>query len=236
MRKTLLFGAMAAVLTLSFSAAGSSPKEDITSAAKALVEKANYSWRMTTVVPENSPFRPGPWDGKIEKDGLTHVTLSFGENTSQFVVKGDKAAASSPDGGWQSLAEMDSSEGPGRFFGMLIRNFKAPAAQAAQLASYAKELKKDGELYSSDLTEEGAKVLLTWRPQSGGDGPKVSGAQGSVKFWLKDGALTKYEFKLKGTVSFNGNDFENDRTTTVEIKDVGTTKMNIPEEAKKKLS
>jgi hypothetical protein len=236
MRKTLLFGAMAAVLTLSFSAAGSSPKEDITSAAKALVEKANYSWRMTTVVPESGPFRPGPWDGKIEKDGLTHVTLSFGENTSQFVVKGDKAAASSPDGGWQSLAEMDSSEGPGRFFGMLIRNFKAPAAQAAQLASYAKELKKDGELYSSDLTEEGAKVLLTWRPQSGGDGPKVSGAQGSVKFWLKDGALTKYEFKLKGTVSFNGNDFENDRTTTVEIKDVGTTKMNIPEEAKKKLS
>jgi hypothetical protein len=236
MRKTLLFGAMAAVLTLSFSAAGSSPKEDITSAAKALVEKANYSWRMTTVVPESGPFRPGPWDGKIEKDGLTHVTLSFGENTSQFVVKGDKAAASSPDGGWQSLAEMDSSEGPGRFFGMLIRNFKAPAAQAAQLASYAKELKKDGELYSSDLTEEGAKVLLTWRPQSGGDGPKVSNAQGSVKFWLKDGALTKYEFKLKGTVSFNGNDFENDRTTTVEIKDVGTTKMNIPEEAKKKLS
>jgi hypothetical protein len=236
MRKTLLFGAMAAVLTLSFSAAGSSPKEDITSAAKALVEKANYSWRMTTVVPESGPFRPGPWDGKIEKDGLTHVTLSFGENTSQFVLKGDKAAASSPDGNWQSLTEMENGEGPGRFFGMLIRNFKAPAAQAAQLASYAKELKKDGELYSSDLTEEGAKVLLTWRPQSGGDGPKVSGAQGSVKFWLKDGALTKYEFKLKGTVSFNGNDFENDRTTTVEIKDVGTTKMNIPEEAKKKLS
>lgn len=227
---------MAAVLTLSFSAAGSSPKEDITSAAKALVEKANYSWRMTTVVPESGPFRPGPWDGKIEKDGLTHVTLSFGENTSQFVLKGDKAAASSPDGNWQSLTEMENGEGPGRFFGMLIRNFKAPAAQAAQLASYAKELKKDGELYSSDLTEEGAKVLLTWRPQSGGDGPKVSGAQGSVKFWLKDGALTKYEFKLKGTVSFNGNDFENDRTTTVEIKDVGTTKMNIPEEAKKKLS
>ena len=236
MRKTLLFGAMAAVLTLSLSAAGSSPKEDITSAAKALAERANYSWRMTTVVPESGPFRPGPWDGKIEKDGLTHVTLSFGENTSQFVVKGDKAAASSPDGNWQSLTEMENGEGPGRFFGMLIRNFKAPAAQAAQLASYAKELKKDGELYSSDLTEEGAKVLLTWRPQSGGDGPKVSNAQGSVKFWLKDGALTKYEFKLKGTVSFNGNDFENDRTTTVEIKDVGTTKMNIPEEAKKKLS
>jgi hypothetical protein len=236
MKKTLLLGALAAVLTLSLSAADSSPKENITGAAKALAEKANYSWRMTTVVPENSRFRPGPWDGKIEKDGLTHVTLSFGENTSQFVVKGDKGAASSQDGGWQSLSEMESGEGMVRFFGMMIRNFKAPAAQATQLASYAKELKKDGDLYSADLTEEGVKVLLSWRPQSGGDGPTVTGAQGSVKFWLKDGALTKYEFKLKGTVSFNGNEFENDRTTTVEIKDVGTTKLNVPEEAKKKLS
>ena len=235
MKRIRLFGAMAAWLTLSLAAAGS-PKDDITGAAKALAEKANYSWRMTTVVPENAPFRPGPWDGKAEKDGLTHVSLSFGDNTSEFVLKGDKGAASSPDGGWQSLSEMESSEGPGRFFGMIIRNFKAPAAQAAQLASYAKELKKDGELYTSDLTEEGAKVLLTWRPQSGGEGPKVTGAQGSVKFWLKDGALTKYEFKLKGKVSFNDNEWDNDRTTTVEIKDVGTTKLSVPEEAKKKLS
>jgi hypothetical protein len=57
-----------------------------------------------------------------------------------------------------------------------------------------------------------------------------------VKFWLKDGALSKYQFNVKGTMSFNGNDREIDRTTTVEIKDVGTTKLTVPEEAKKKLS
>jgi hypothetical protein len=236
MNQTLLLATLAIMLTQSLSAAEVIPKDDLTNAAKALADKANYSWHMTIAVPENSPFRPGPWDGKIEKDGFTHVTFSFGDNTSQFVVKGDKAAASSPNGGWQSLSEMEGGEGPGRFFGMMIRNFKAPAAQAAQLVSYAKELKKDGEVYSSELTEEGAKVLLTWRPQAGGEGPKVSGAQGSMKFWLKDGALTKYEFKLKGKVSFNGNEFDNDRTTTVEIKDVGTTKLNVPEEARKKLS
>jgi hypothetical protein len=44
------------------------------------------------------------------------------------------------------------------------------------------------------------------------------------------------KFKVKGTVNFNGNDFESDRTTTVEIKDVGTTKVTVPEEAKKKVS
>ena len=41
---------------------------------------------------------------------------------------------------------------------------------------------------------------------------------------------------MQGKVSFNGNDRDVDRTTTVEIKDVGTTKVEVPEGAKKKLS
>jgi len=36
--------------------------------------------------------------------------------------------------------------------------------------------------------------------------------------------------------NFNGEDRDVDRTTTVEIKDVGTTKIDVPEAAKKKLS
>jgi hypothetical protein len=36
-------------------------------------------------------------------------------------------------------------------------------------------------------------------------------------------------------VSFNGNDRDVDRTTTVEIKDVNSTKIEVPDEAKKKL-
>ena len=37
-------------------------------------------------------------------------------------------------------------------------------------------------------------------------------------------------------MNFNGNDVEVDRTTTVEIKDVGITKVSVPEAATKKLS
>jgi hypothetical protein len=36
-------------------------------------------------------------------------------------------------------------------------------------------------------------------------------------------------------VSFNGNDRDIDRTTTVVISEVGTTKISVPDEAKKKL-
>ena len=45
----------------------------------------------------------------------------------------------------------------------------------------------------------------------------------------------QYQFHVSGTVSFNGNDRDMDRTTTVEIKDVGTTKIEVPDDAKKKL-
>ena len=57
-----------------------------------------------------------------------------------------------------------------------------------------------------------------------------------MKFWIKDGVLSKYEYKVQGKVSFNGNDRDVDRTTTTEIKDIGTTKVEVSDEAKKKLS
>ena len=235
MNRNALFSAMA-LLAGSLLAADSSPKDDITSAAKKLADKANYSWKTTVVVPESAQFRPGPTEGKTEKDGFTHVTMSFGDNTTQAVLKGDKAAVTNREGEWQSLADLDNAEGPGRFLGFFVRNIKTPAVQAADLAAAAKDLKKEGDAYSCDLTEEGAKTLLTFRPRGGGDGPTVSNAKGSVKFWLKEGELSKYEFKVTGKVSFNGNDRDVDRATTVEVKDVGTTKVEVPEGAKKKLS
>ena len=231
MKKHILIGAMA-MLAGSLLAADSSPKDDVTSAAKKLGGSANYSWHTTVVVPEDAQFKPGPTDGKTEKGGLTYVKLSFGDNTAEFVKKGESAALTSPDGGWQSLTNMDSNQGPGRFMAGMVRNFKAPDAQAADLAASAKELKKDGDVYSSDLTEDGAKTLLTFRR---GGAATVTNPSGSVKFWLKDGVLTKYEFKVKGTVTFNDNPIDVDRDTTVEIKDVGTTKMDAPDEAKKLL-
>lgn len=187
-------------------------------------------------MPEDSQFKPGPTDGKIEKGGFTVVKMSFNNNESEMVIKGEKAALSGRDGGWQLASELENAEGPGRFRAMMARNFRAPAAQVTEILSGIKELKKDGDTYSGDLTGEGAKKLLTFRGRQGNDGPTVTNPKGSAQFWVKDGALVKYEFHVTGTISFNGNDFDSDRATTVEIKDIGSTKVEVPEEAKKKLS
>ena len=233
MKPTALLTVATAFVAATLLAADSSPKDEVINAAKKLGDAANYTWRTTVAVPEDAPFKPGPTEGKTEKGGATMLNMSFGDNETKAVLKGDKGAATTPEGEWQSMEELANAEGPGRFMGMMLRNFKAPAAQAEQLAGFAKDLKKDGDVYSSDLTEEGAKTMLTFRR---GGNATVTNPKGSVKFWVKDGMLTKYEFKVKGTVSFNGNDFDQDRTSTVVIKDVGTTKVTVPEAAQKKLT
>ena len=71
------------VLAATLVAADSNPKEEITAAAKKLGNAANYSWRGTVTVPEDAPFKPGPTDGKTEKDGVTLLTMSFGDNETK---------------------------------------------------------------------------------------------------------------------------------------------------------
>jgi len=223
-----------ALLAGLLTAASAGPKDDITAAANKLAAKPNYSWQTTVVVPEGSQFRPGPTEGKTEKDGFTLVAMSFGDNKTNIAIKGDKAAVTNQEGTWELASDLENAEGPARFLALIARNLRTPAVQAAELASFSKDLKKEGDVYSSDLTEDGAKTMLRFR--RGGDGPAVRNATGSVKFWLKDGELVKYEFKVRGTINFNNNDVDVDRATTVEIKDVGKTKVDVPEGAKKRLS
>jgi hypothetical protein len=235
MKKHLLIP-LVVLTTFSPVAADSNPKDEVVSAAKKLADKDNYSWKTTVVVPEDAPFKPGPTEGKTEKNGLTYVVMSFFDNKMETVIKGDKAAALNPEGVWKSVDELGKEEGPGQFMALIIRNLKTPTKEAADLVSFSQNLKNEGDVFSSDLTTEGSKELQTWGSKDDPNRPTVTNAKGSVKFWLKDGVISKYEFKLKGTISFNGNELPNERTTTVEIKDQGTTKIEVPEAARKKVN
>jgi len=230
MKRNILFGALLAFALPLFAADSAN---DVSAATKKLAGESSYSWKTTT--------RFNEWDssseGKTVKDGATWVAFNFNDNTTEAVMQGKKSAMKT-DEGWKTVEEVlsNTEPGPGQFMARIVQSFKAPAAEADDLASKTKELKKDGDVFSSDLTEAGAKALLTFGPRNPDD-PGPRDAKGSAKFWLKDGALTKYEIRLQGKIKgFNGEDFDVDRTTTVEIKDVGKTKVDLPEAAKKKLS
>lgn len=223
-------------------AADASPKDEVTGAATALGGAANYTWQTTVDMGPNSPFQPGPTDGKTEKDGYTTISMSFGDNTSEGVLKGTNGAVKT-DNGWQSLADAMKANGdggfnPGMFLTRQVQNLKTPAVEVTNLVGLASELKHSGDTISGDLTADNAKTLLSFRGRRGGGGgagggPEVSNAKGSVKFWLQDGKLVKYAVQLSGTMSFNGDDRDLSRTTTTVIKDVGTTKITVADEVKK---
>lgn len=237
MKTQILIGA---VTLLATSLLAADAKDEIKAAAKKLADSSGYAWKATTEAGGGSRFRAGPVEGMAAKDGLVCLKMTFGENTMEAFVKGEKGAFKT-DEGWQSLADAAEAGGGGqpnrgRFMSRMLQNYKAPAAQAVELAEQAKNLKVEGDVCAGDLTEDGVKALMTFGRRAGGTGPEVSDAKGTVKFWVKDGVLTKYEYHVQGKVTFNEREMEIDRTTTVEIKDIGKAKIEVPEEAKKKLS
>ncbi|MGA2852817.1 MAG: hypothetical protein ABSE90_01600 [Verrucomicrobiota bacterium] len=243
MKKNVLFSMMV-LAAGSLMAADSNPKDDVKAAATALGNAANYTWQTTVDMGANSPFQPGPTDGKTEKGGFTTVSMSFGDNTSMIVLKGTNAAVQSPDNGWQTVAEATQGGGGGGGFNpgmMMVRqaqNLKLPAVEAANLAGLAGDLKADSGKITGDLTTDGAKAQLSMGGRGrrgGGPAPEVTNPKGTVTFWITDGKLTKYQFHVTGSMDFGGNPMDMDRTTTVTIKDVGTTKVEVPDDAKKKL-
>jgi hypothetical protein len=238
MKRNLLCAAMVLVAG-SIIAADS--KDDVNNAATKLAGADNYSWKTTTSQPAGGGgggrFRPGPVNGKTQKDGLTLVSFTMGDNTMDTVIQGSKGAIKTEDG-WKSLEEAgQDDQGPARFMVRRLQTFKAPAAQIQDLVTKTKELTKTDDAYSGDLTTEAAKSLLTFGGRrGGGNGPTITNAKGSVKFWVTDGLITKFQTTVQGTITINDEDRDVNRTTTTEIKDIGTTKVEPPDEAKKKLS
>jgi hypothetical protein len=241
MKRQLLIITMALLTTSLFAA----DKDDAKAAIKKLAG-TSYSWKSTIQVPENSGgggnFRPGPTEGKFAKDGTICVVLTRGENKTEAFIKGEKVVIKTDDV-WKTAEELaqDSGQGGqqnrGVFMARSFRNFKSPAAQAETILDSLKDVKKADGVYAGDMTEAGAKELLTAGRRPGGQtqAPEPKEAKGSAKFWIKDGVIAKYEFSVQGKVMRNDQEMEIDRTTTVEIKEVGATKVEVPEEAAKKL-
>lgn len=238
MKTQLLIGA---ALLVASSLLAADPKDEVKNAAKKLADAGSYGWKMTSDFGAgggggggNRP-QAGPTMGKFA-NGIVQITRTRGDTTTEAYLKGDKGAIQTQDG-WQSLSElMEDSGGQnrGRFMARTYQNFKAPAVEVAELVGKVKELKKEGDAYTGELTAEGVKSFFTFgRP--GGNAPEVANPKGTVKIWTKDGVVSKYEYNVKGTMTFNNNDRDIDRTTTVEINNVGNTKVEVPAAAKSKL-
>jgi hypothetical protein len=225
---TLLFLGSLAIVA---STAAADSKSEVTDAIKKLKAQPNFSWSMSPKTEgSESASRQGPIEGKTEK-GTTWIKGSAGDNSFEAVIKGSKFAVNYT-GEWTVIDEED--EGTARI-ARRLKPFKDILESAEELVAKSKEITKsvDGS-YTSELTPEGAKEIFG---RLGRRAAESKDATGSAKFWVSDGVLKKYESTVKGkfTTGEEKKEVNLSRTVTVEIKDVGTTKMDLPADATNKL-
>ncbi len=249
--KKLIIPCVAAAFAASYAFAA--PADDVKAAAKKLADAQNYTWTTQTqnAGGQGGGFGGGAVTGMAEKGGFTMTTRETQNGPMQTVRKGEQMVMQR-DGQWVTREEMMAQFGGGQGGGQGGQGgqragqrggmFGAvnPAEEVTALVDSAKDFKAADGAIVGTLTDEAIAQRLSFggRGGQGGGQPAAApkNASGSVKFWVKDGALTKYELNVKGTMTGrDGQERQIDRTTTTEIKDIGTTKVNVPADAKKKL-
>ncbi len=197
--------------------------------------------------------------GTANSDNLSTVLFKGDENFGVQVDSGWKTAdelASTTDGsvrggypGGSDGVPRRGRRGAGGFPGAGSRNGRPPPAysnlqktlsrpheEIGIIVATVADLKIDGEIASGTLSDTAAKLLLVHPGQKEITPLKASG---TFRFWLKDGALVKYEVKLEGTLAVmnrgDRHEIEVHQTSLTEIQHVGTTKFDVPDEARKKL-
>ncbi|MBX3747739.1 MAG: hypothetical protein KF833_20720 [Verrucomicrobiae bacterium] len=239
--KTLFAFTATVASTLVLSPCFAGPKEDIQAALGRLAEAPNYAWTTRTQV-EGSQFQSSDIHGKAQKEGWAVVTQERDGTRTVAVFKGENGVVQA-DGAWHSAEDLRGQRqgggGGGAFrAGMLLRT-RTPLDEAKRALGHIKEWKASADGLGGDLTEAGAREMMAFgrggRGGGAGGAAEARDAKGSVRYWLKDGQLAKIQVKVSGTYSFNNNDRFVERTTTYELKEIGTTTVEIPAAAKTKL-
>lgn len=118
----------------------------------------------------------------------------------------------------------------------LQKTLSRPHEELGIIVATATDLKVEGDVVSGTLSDTAAKLLLVHPGQKEITPLK---AAGTFRLWVKDGVLQKYEVKLDGTLAVvargDRHEVEVHQTAVTEIKNVGTTKFDVPDGAKKKL-
>jgi hypothetical protein len=228
------------------------PQDDIKAGLQKLADAPNYTWSTKSENAGGGGFGSGTTDGKVQKDGLTYVKMNRRNTDTEVYIKGDKIAVKNQDGTWQTLDEAISAADDGnggfnpmRMMGRMFQNYRTPVTLAQGQLDKLTNIQKTDDGYSGDLSPDAAKAVLnpfsgrpaTTNPDDNNNAPQidVSDAKASVTFSIQDGAVTKIVMHVTGTVSFNGNDRDVDRTSTTDFTNVGSTTIDVPDDAKAKL-
>jgi len=238
------------------------PLDDVAVAAQRLADAPNYTWTSAETT-ARGPMPNGQTmetsktvAGQTEKDGftVTKSTMKAGNTLVEDTIYWGTQMAYLRNGSWKTAEELQAAAGgrsgvtvvgtgvggSGRGIGTMTiasqndqpRGAGRPAQMVLSILAQVKNVAASGDAFVAEMSRD---YIARAMPLNGRNGPLVvsQGATASAKFWLKDGVLAKYQIKIKAAFE-NGDAPPAERTTTVEIKNVGSTVVAVPAEAKAK--
>jgi hypothetical protein len=217
-------------------------EDKLSDAVKKLADAANYTWTSSTEI-SGAPMRLSPTTGKTEKGGFTHLATEAFDNSIEVVRKGTNGVIKIADEPWKSPSElpepnfgggMPDPASMGAMFGRRLMAARTPSDDIEAALKRMKPLKIESDGISGEFTEQGIQEYLK-ESRRGRRFSEPKNAKGTVRVWIKDGVLVKSVLDTEATMEGPQGEMTMQTITTTEVKDVGTTKVVVPEDAKKKL-
>ena len=214
--RQILLAAMVSLATVA--SAQADPKSDVATAIMNLASSSNYSWSRS--IPRAGEIE----QGKTRRDGLVYLRQGSNRFTYEEYFQGNKFVENFGHG-WKGLT------GPIAQFRLAqLKEYNTPAAQAQELADQTTSFQKTNEGYTGTLSEQIATHYLNL---DRGKGIQVSGASGSVTFAITNGVLSRLDYHVLAIAGAHGVVRNVDRIMKIQIKDVGTTQIELPADVQK---
>ncbi len=222
------------MIVLILSAALALQSEELAAAAKKASEMPSYTFKID-VKTDGKGLHPPNVEGRFEKDRPQSLKVNGSDTFRKaglVVVKDGEA--------WKRLEKPAKGDKPAKG-ALSIQTFGGIKLPHEELADFEKAFEKiekaaDGELsvYSGALTPEGARSAASTGSKA--EGKSTLNYTGTARVWVnKDGVLVKYEIAVKAKGTVRQKDVEQSLTRTVQLSEVGSTKVEVPEAAAKAL-
>jgi hypothetical protein len=234
-RRTVLTFLTAGVLAQAEAVA--EPSEPLMAGVQALKAAPNYAWTITTEMP-GAPFKVASMRGRADADGWLVLETEVG-GRRRMVVGRREGRVFNEAGVWRSPAEAERLKGDENTAAQDLMGAPTPTGELAALLPKLGGLRReaDGSYYGA-LPEVSAKglILAVMKGRApGGFSPELKAPVGNLRLWLQDGRPQRYVISATATASLPFATKEIKRISTVEISEVGSTRVEVPVAARTKL-
>lgn len=231
---------------LSGSAKPAAPDErgEIEQALLKLAAAENFSWVAMTIEEADGkdPKLADTVEGKSVKGGWCRLSRPKTKTTTHAFLRGDRLALLTPQG-WKTVDVKEIAPGaakPGKELrpAQDLLHAKAPLAEAKFLLGRLHELeRRENGLHSGRLAPLNVPIILERAASEGHKIPAFEDPQVRVNFRITEGMLASYELVVSGRNAKpkKGQGAGSLISMAVDFTDVGTTTLEVPDEARKLL-